>query len=169
VALNSGKKSVRRSWDVIPLPDALVNRINELGKDQPRLMTFTDRHGRLIGDMEIPGVDYPEDKDAYFPGVAPVIAYAIEIPGVDVAGPESLDEVPAPQVEIYDPDDIPHDDPAPIEVVPAQAVPVPAPVAPPEETGLRRSTRVRTQASQGCTPSMTGSKYLYAVTQLESQ
>jgi hypothetical protein len=169
MALNSGKKIVRRSWDVIPLPDVIINRVNELGKDQPRLMMFRDRHGRLIGDMEIPGVDSTEDEDDYFPGVAPVITDAIEIPGVDVTGPESLDEVPAPQVEIYDPDGIPHDDPAPIEVVPAQAVPVPAPVAPPAETGLRRSTRVRTHASQGYISSITESKYSYAVTQLESQ
>jgi hypothetical protein len=101
--------------------------------------------------------------------VAPVIADAIEIPGVDVAGPEDLDEFPAPQVEIYDPENIPHDDPAPIEVLPAQAVPVLAPVVPPAETGLNRSTRVRTQASQGYTPIMMGSKYSYALTQLESQ
>jgi hypothetical protein len=157
--LNSGKKIERRSWDMIPMPDVVVNHVNELGKDQPRLMTFTDRHGRLIGDMEIPGVDSTEDEDDYLPGVAIVIADAIEIPGVDVAGPEALDEVPAPQVEIYDPDYIPHDYPAPIEVVPAQAVPVLAPGAPPAETGLRRSTRVRTQASQGYTPIMTVSKY----------
>jgi hypothetical protein len=169
VALNSGKKIVRRSWDVIPLPDVVINRDNELGKDQPRTMTLTDRHGRLIGDMEFPGVDPTEDEDDYFPGVDPVIAYAIEIPGVDVAEPEALDEVQAPQVEIYDPDDIPHDDPAPVEVVPVQAIPVPAPVAPLAETGLCRSTRVQTQASQGYTPSMTVSKYSYAVTQLESQ
>jgi hypothetical protein len=101
--------------------------------------------------------------------VAPIITDAIEIPGVDVAGPEALDEFPAPQVEIYDPNDIPHDEPAPIEVVPAQAVPVPAYVAPPAETGIRRSTRVRTQARQGYTPIMMLSKYSYAVTQLESQ
>jgi hypothetical protein len=151
------------------MPDVVINRVNELGKDQPSLMTFTDRHGRLIGDMEIPGVDSTEDEDDYLPGVAPVIEDAIEIPGVDVAGPGALDEVPAPQVEIYDPNDIPHDDPAPIEVVPAQAVPLLAPVAPPAETGLCRSTRVLTQASQGYTPSMTRSKYSYAVTQLESQ
>jgi hypothetical protein len=151
------------------MPDVVINRVNELGKDQPSLMTLTDHHGRLIGDMEIPGVDSTEDEDDYFPGVAPLIADAIEIPGVDVAGPEASDESPAPQVEIYDPNDIPHDDPAPIEVVPAQAVPVLEPVAPPAETGLHRSTRVRTKARQGYTPSMTGSKYLYAVTQLESQ
>jgi hypothetical protein len=88
---------------------------------------------------------------------------------VDVAEPEALDEVPAPQVEIYDPDDIPHDDPAPIEVVPAQAVPVIALMAPSVETGLRRSTRVRTQESQGYTPIMMGSKYSCEITQLESQ
>jgi hypothetical protein len=169
MALNSGKKIVQRSWDVIPLSDVVINRVNELGKDQPRLMTFTDHHGRLIGDMEIPGVDSTEDEDEYFPGVAPVITDAIKIPGVYVAGPEALDEVPAPQVEIYDPDSITRDDPAPIEVVPAQALPVPATVAPPAETGLRRSTRVWTQESQGYTPSMTGSKYSNAVTQLESQ
>jgi hypothetical protein len=150
------------------MPDVVINRVNELGKDQPSLMTFKDRHGRLIGDMEISGVDSTEDEDDYFPGVAPVIVDAIEIPGVDVAGPEALDEVTAPQLEMYDPDDISHDDSAPIEVVPAQAVPVLAPVAPSAETGLRRSARVRTQASQGYTPSMTGSNYSYAVTQLES-
>jgi hypothetical protein len=169
VAFNSGKKIIRLSWDLIPLPDVIINSVNELGKDQPRLMTFADRHGCLIGDMEIPGVDSTEDEDDYFPGVAPVIADAIDIPGVDVAGPEALDEFPAPQVEIYDPDDIPHDDPAPIEVVQAQAVPVLAPVEPPAETGIRRSTRVQTQASQGYTPIMMGSKYSYAVTQLEIQ
>jgi hypothetical protein len=80
MALNSGKKIVRRSWDVIPMPDVVIDRVNELGKDQPRLMTFTDRHGRLIEDMEIPVVDSTEDEDDHFPGVAPVIADAIEIP-----------------------------------------------------------------------------------------
>jgi hypothetical protein len=87
MALNSGKNIVRRSWDVIPMPDVVINRVNELVKDQPSLMTFTDRHGRLIGDIEISGVDSTKDEDDYFPGVAPVIADAIDIPGVDVAGP----------------------------------------------------------------------------------
>jgi hypothetical protein len=51
MALNSGKKIVRRSWDVIPMPDFVINRVNEWGKDRPRLLTFTDRHGHLIGDI----------------------------------------------------------------------------------------------------------------------
>jgi hypothetical protein len=129
MALISGKKIVRRNWDVIPMLDVVINRANELGKDQPRLMTFTDRHDSLIVDMEIPGVDSTEDEEDYFPGVAPVIADAIKIPGVDVAGPNALDEV--------DPDDIPHDNPAPIEVIPAQLVPVLAPT-----TGRNRASQV---------------------------
>jgi hypothetical protein len=34
MALNSGKKIVRHSWDVIPMPDVLINSVNELGNDQ---------------------------------------------------------------------------------------------------------------------------------------
>jgi hypothetical protein len=98
--------------------------------------------------------------------VAPVIDDDIEIPGVDVEGTEALDEAPAPQVEINDLD-IPQDDPAPIEVAPPQESTAPA-IKPPVITpahaqGFRRSNRVRTQAKQAYTPSMTGAKYSYAV------
>ena len=101
MALNTGKKIVCRSWDVIPMPDVVIARVNALGSDQPLQMTFTDRHGRLIRDIEIPGVDADEadDEEHHFPGVDPVITDDIEIPGVDVGGPEALDEAPAPQVD----------------------------------------------------------------------
>ena len=33
--LNTGKKIVRRSWDVIPIPDTVITRVNTLGSDQP--------------------------------------------------------------------------------------------------------------------------------------
>jgi hypothetical protein len=91
---------------------------------------------------------------------------------VDEEGTETQDSVLAPQVEI---DDlyITQDDPAPIEVAPTQEEQVPetsAPVALPSQApGLRRSTRVRSQMNQGYTPNMSGSKYFYAVTQLESK
>jgi hypothetical protein len=54
MALNTGKKIVRRSWYVIPMPDVVIARVNALGSDQPRQMTFTNRHRRLIGDIESP-------------------------------------------------------------------------------------------------------------------
>jgi hypothetical protein len=106
------------------MPDIVIDRVNTLGSDQPHHMMFTDRHGCFIRYIAIPIVDANEDEDKHFPGVEPVIADYNEIPGVDVAGPEALDEFPAPQVEIDDLD-IPRDDPDPIEVVPAQALPTP--------------------------------------------
>jgi hypothetical protein len=169
---NSGKKIVHRSWDFIPMPDLVIDPGNALGRDQPQHMTFTDRHGRLIGDVEIPGVDAQEEDNDHLPGVVPVIADDIEITGVDVEGTETQDEVPAPHVEIDDLD-IHHANPAPIEVVPTQEEPrpeTPAPVAlPAQAPELRRSTRVRSQTNQGYTPGLSVSKYSYAVTQLESQ
>jgi hypothetical protein len=87
MALNSGNKIMRRSWDAIPMPDMLIACINALVSDHTHQMTFTDIHDRLIGDIEIPVVDADEDNDDHFPGVEPVIADDIEIPGVDVAGP----------------------------------------------------------------------------------
>jgi hypothetical protein len=35
MALNSVKKIFRRSWDVIPMPDLMIDRVNALGRDQP--------------------------------------------------------------------------------------------------------------------------------------
>jgi hypothetical protein len=91
---------------------------------------------------------------------------------VDVERTEPQEAVPAPQVEIDDLD-IHHADPAPIEVATTQEEPrteMPSPVAlPAQEPELRRSTRFRSQMNQGYTPSLSGSKYSYAVTQLESQ
>jgi hypothetical protein len=166
MALNSGKKIVRRSWDVIPMPDLVIDRVNPLGRDHPRQMTFNDRH------VEIPGADNQEEDDDHLPGVVPVIADDIEITGVDLEGTETQDAVPTPQVEIDDLD-IHHANPAPIEVAPTQEEPrteTPAPVAlPAQAPDLRRSTRVRSQTNHGYTPSLSGSKYSYAVTQLESQ
>jgi hypothetical protein len=82
-------------------------------------MTFTDSYGRLIGDVEIPGVDDQEQDDDHLTGVVPVITDDIEITGVDVEGTETQDAVLAPQILIDDLD-IHHADPAPIEVAPTQ-------------------------------------------------
>jgi hypothetical protein len=117
MALNNGKNIVRHSWDIIPMLDVVIARVNALGSDQPRQMAFTDRNGHLIRDVEIPVVDSDEEQEDNLPGVAPVIEDDIEIPGVDFTGPEALVKALAPQVEINDLN-IPHDDPAPIEVAP---------------------------------------------------
>jgi hypothetical protein len=56
MALNTGKKITRRNWDVIPIPDLVITRVNALGSDQAELLTFTGCHGRLIGDVDIPEI-----------------------------------------------------------------------------------------------------------------
>jgi hypothetical protein len=85
MALDTGKKITRRNWDVIPMPDLVIARVNALGKDQPVLFTFTDQHGRLVGDAEeaaVPdNIETPDDVE--FPGVNHGISNNVEIPGVD--------------------------------------------------------------------------------------
>ena len=66
MALSTGKKIVRRTWDMISMPDTVIARVNTLGGDQPKQMIFTDRHGRLIGNNDIhaiPGVHFKEEDD----------------------------------------------------------------------------------------------------------
>jgi hypothetical protein len=100
-------------------------------------------------DAHLPGVD-----DAAFPGPNDIL----EIPGVDES------EIPAPDtVETAAPDAT-----AAPPVFDTEAV-APAPVAQPAATNeARRSTRIRTQPTASV-PSMSGSRYSYAVTQLAEQ
>ena len=70
MALNSGKKIIRKNWDLIPMPDSVIDCVNTLGRDQPKPLTFTYRHGRLIGCVEIPEVGANLDEgEVEFPGV----------------------------------------------------------------------------------------------------
>ena len=62
MALNSGKKIVRRNWDLIPMPDTVIDRVKKLGGDKPNIITFTDRHVRLIGDIENQGMGADSDE-----------------------------------------------------------------------------------------------------------
>ena len=50
--LNSGKKIVRQDWDLISILNTVIACAKKLVSDQPKLITFTDRHVRLIGDVE---------------------------------------------------------------------------------------------------------------------
>lgn len=180
MSLDTGMKITRRSWDVIPINDLVINRVNALGHDQPEDMVFLDRRGRPIGDIEIPGVDASDEAgpsldDFQLPGVDPIVEDAIEIPGVDAEGPQ--DPFQDAEEEI---DDLEAEEP--MEETVGVEAPVAAPVAaevnlnpnqgqaqgqvPAEQEGLRRSTRVRTQPKR-YTPSMTGSRYAYAAAQLE--
>jgi hypothetical protein len=131
---------------------------------------FTNQHGCLIGDVEIPGVmDFEEENndDAEMPVLDPVGIGSVELPGVDVAGQ-------TPQTVEIDDLDIPQPDPPLIKTVEELTVPQAEHneqtqvVQLMETTGPSRSMRVRFQPKE-YEPTMTGSKYSYAVTQLETQ
>ena len=142
MALNTGKRIVRRSWDVIPMPDTVITRVNALDIDQPEQLIFTDRRGRPIGDVKIPRVD-PSDAEH------------IEIQGVD-ASDIDVDNIEIPRLDT----DIPPTDPAPIEpsaVHQADAAVELMPAIQQVEPELRRSIRIRTQM-ENYIPSMSGSK-----------
>jgi hypothetical protein len=61
--LRTGKRITRRRWTLLPMPQEVIERVNQLGTadGQPELFTFYDRKGRMIGETEIPGVpDTPQ-------------------------------------------------------------------------------------------------------------
>ena len=84
------------------MPDTVITCVNALGSDQPEQLIFTDRRGRPIGNVKIPGV-YTSDADHIeIPGMdaSDIDVGNIEIPEVDV-------DIQEPQViEIIDPDTI---------------------------------------------------------------
>ncbi len=90
--LDTGKDVTRYSWTLIPMPTAVIERVNELSKEQPSQVTFEDRQGQPIGDID--ATAYIDDSQDYeFPGV-PVAENnipgvhnrdAVELPGVDMA------------------------------------------------------------------------------------
>ena len=66
--LRSGKKITRRNWTELPMPQEVIDRVNQLGEaegQRPEL-TFYDRKGRLIGDLDVTPIGNPV---AQIPGV----------------------------------------------------------------------------------------------------
>jgi hypothetical protein len=178
MSLVTAKPVSRRTWDEIPMPDSVIQRVNELGKDQPEQFIFTDRKGRAIGDIEPAQaiMKYALDQDD-----------PLEITGVDG------DENETPQIP-PEPEEIQHN-PFPTDTAPIQEDPgvemdiVPddnrgveppliqaeIPVAPTETTpappdqipGVWRSTQVKFQ-TKDYIPSLSGSsKYAFAIHQIE--
>jgi hypothetical protein len=57
--LRSGRLIVRYNWTPLPMPAEVIDRVNLLGADQPVQLIFADRRGRILGEIELPGV-YPD-------------------------------------------------------------------------------------------------------------
>jgi hypothetical protein len=99
-ALDTGHTIVRHQWVVLPMPPAVIARVNLLGKAEPSLLTFTDHYGREIGDYakepEIVDEDDAPATDEFIEDVIP----AVEITGVD--DPTSVPTTEPTGVEVED-------------------------------------------------------------------
>ncbi len=49
-ALDTGHSITRHQWVFLPMPPDVIARVNLFGKNEPSILTFTNRHGREIGD-----------------------------------------------------------------------------------------------------------------------
>ena len=61
--LRSMKNITRQSWDMIPMHDIVIDRVNILKKYQPELLVFTDRKVQLIGDGNVKITEVGGDGD----------------------------------------------------------------------------------------------------------
>jgi hypothetical protein len=167
------------------MPQSVIDRVNTMAKDQPRLLTFLDRNGDEIADNTDIGTNSETAHE--IPGV---VGDAAQIPGVDMEiniedtavehveniveseKRNDLNNIPEPVVkqlptehQTADTNDQPdfRVTSTPDEVPITPTVTVPHTVVSP--TPGKRSTRVRKTVNKYI-PSMTGKSYEYAATQI---
>ena len=175
MALNPGKKIVQRNWDFITMPDTVIVCVNTLGSNHPKLLTFIDRHGRIIGDVETLGVGVNSDEgEVEFSGVdAELEEKDMEIPDMN---PEGNFEIPGKKMEGQDPppqffeindSDIPQD-PSIIALEVSAEPDGPTQISEQSTEGPCR-TKIVISQPDAYTPSTTGKRYGYAIEQLYIQ
>jgi hypothetical protein len=178
MALDTGAKITRFQWTELPMPKTVIDRVNQIGKNEPPILTFTNRHGDEIGDTT-QDFDPGEDND--------------EITGVvdENTGVEQINEVPMETTDDLDgehtgvdfdaeptgvEDETNHDDI--YDSVPqgqdnnglGQQVPTPGvPTEPSEPSPTRRSTRLTKQWKQSYIPSHKTTKYDVAATEITTK
>jgi Reverse transcriptase (RNA-dependent DNA polymerase) len=168
--LRTGKRITRRSWTHLPMPQEVIDRVNELGKaqGQPELLSFFDRKGRMIGDVAelhpdpgVPDQDNPDEPEMLDPPPNDDLQDLDLEPFNQDFGMDEEDEEP--------PDDPQHEAPPELELQPDlepppepdQEYPIPddEPQAPSDEgTWVRRSTRTQNQPT-AYAPSFEGKSY----------
>ena len=69
ISLATGERINGTNWTTMPMPEEVVRRINEMGKNQgfPKTLTFADRHGNEIMDSLDEVEQWPDDDEDYIP------------------------------------------------------------------------------------------------------
>jgi len=173
LSLRSGKLITRRTWTALPMPQEVIDRINAIGmsQDQPKLLTFYDRKGELVGDLAEPSIQTEDPSDIEPETLnAPSTEEIDPLPDLDV----DVDSLEPPELDdhyqLADPQDEPPLDP-PTMMLDIPESP-PGPIIVDEgvdaDPGLRRSTRTRAEPSSYI-PSFTGKRYKAAALFLAQQ
>jgi hypothetical protein len=91
--LNTSRVITRWSWDVIPMPKSVVDRVNFISRDQPIQAMFLDRASNTIGDGDANYEEDPADPTANLPGeVIPGVAPDhVKITVVDTENAEPIE------------------------------------------------------------------------------
>jgi hypothetical protein len=77
LALDTGHTIIWHQWVVLPMPPAVIARLNLLGRVEPSVLTFTDWHGREIGD-------FPREPEPVEDDDAPIMQYIDDVlPAID--------------------------------------------------------------------------------------
>jgi hypothetical protein len=90
--LNTSPVITYWSWDVIPMPKSVVDRVNFIGRDQPIQPMFLNLPGNPIGDGDANYEEDPANSTANLSGeVIPEVAPDhVEITGVDAENAEPI-------------------------------------------------------------------------------
>jgi hypothetical protein len=161
--LNTSQVITCRSWDVIPMPKSIVDKVNFIGRDQPIQTVFLDHAGNPIGDGDADYEEDPADPTANLPGeVIPEVAPDhVEITGVDT---ENVEPIKFQADDLTSPVEIPGVDTAQqtIEIndLNLSLPPEPALVEPAKSDQPRRLGQER-KAMEKYAPSMSGKSYAY--------
>ncbi len=183
LSLNTGRVLSCRAYTVLPMPSNVIQRVNDMAHDQPRLLTFADQDGNEIApELDIHDeIPIPHE----IPGV---IEDVTKIPGVDTEiqiepseikeNKNDLGNMTTPTDEAITSDDSPptfennddtsgHNDNTPTDDTMRPPDTKPKPSTPPVES-TRRSSRIK-KAPQSFIPSMKGKSYGYSAAQVESK
>jgi hypothetical protein len=163
------------------MPPTVIARVNLFGKNEPSILTFTNWHGREIGDppqdVEPSGNDDNSVVELILdviPGVDPTPEYDAELPGVDTgfdAKPTGVevdsDYVPQELTKVdglgqQDPSTAPTEEPS---AKPPTEPTVETHASSPKKRMAARNARNRKQPEKYA-PSMQGNKYTVALTQI---
>lgn len=171
--LSTGKVVVRRAWTELPMPSSVIDRVHHLAKGQPVQLSFNDRSGIPIGDIDANFSHESVEHSSFethndLPGVfIPASDTASETPGVYIPEPTDAAEIPGVDMEptvqiVNDLDYAPTNDEAPL-VVTSEVEDI-LPYLPTDDEP-RRSSRIRNQ-TKNYVPTMSGKRYSFAVTEL---